>query len=180
MSGKNPNPKIKEGIEIERKFLVSALPKSISKAQHYEVIQAYLKITPDEEVRIRKAFGAQTNRMGTSAQSRQEGCSITTKRGKGMSRYEDIEVIDDGQFERLFQKAEGKTIEKTRYEIPYGGHTIELDIYRGELEGLRVAEIEFESEKESMGFKPPKWFGEEVTENERYKNKNLSKFGMPK
>jgi len=43
-----------------------------------------------------------------------------------------------------------------------------------------LAEIEFKSEEESIAFKPPAWFSEEITTDERYKNKNLALYGIPK
>jgi adenylate cyclase len=70
-------------------------------------------------------------------------------------------------------------VEKTRYEIPYGAHLIELDVYSGALEGLVVAEVEFGSEEESARFDPPDWFGSEVTDDVRYSNRSLAVHGRP-
>ena len=56
---------------------------------------------------------------------------------------------------------------------------MELDRYAGELEGLMVAEVEFESEDEADGFEPPDWLGDEVTGNERYSNQRLATDGIP-
>jgi len=74
----------------------------------------------------------------------------------------------------------GKRVQKTRYEIPYNKKIIELDFYHDTLDGLIIAEVEFSSEVESNEFIIPNWFGEEVTENKFYKNKNLALFGKPK
>ena len=49
----------------------------------------------------------------------------------------------------------------------------EVDLYIN-LNNLKIVEVEFESEKEANNFKPPKWFGKEVTYNLEYKNKNLA------
>jgi len=57
------------------------------------------------------------------------------------------------------------------------GHQVELDVYRGLLEGLVVAEVEFESAEESRRFAPPTWFGDEVTNNKHYKNSSLALHG---
>ncbi|MEA2658813.1 MAG: hypothetical protein QOF64_1409 [Candidatus Binatota bacterium] len=48
------------------------------------------------------------------------------------------------------------------------------------MEGLVLAEIEFPSREKSEEFKPPDWFGEEVTEDIRYKNQNLAPKDVPK
>ena len=55
-------------------------------------------------------------------------------------------------------------------------YTIEVDAYRGKQKGLVVAEIEFESVKESEEFKinKPEWLVEDITLDEGYKNKNLA------
>ena len=75
---------------------------------------------------------------------------------------------------------EGKRIEKIRYEIEYETSLIELDIYRGSLEKLITAEVEFKTESESTKFQTPSWFGREITDDKRYKNKNLALYGIPK
>lgn len=71
---------------------------------------------------------------------------------------------------------QGKLIEKNRYDIPlYDGLIAELDIYHGDLEGLIIVETEFKTEEQADSFIVPDWFGEEITENKRYKNKNLAR-----
>ena len=57
------------------------------------------------------------------------------------------------------------------------GHQVELDVYRGLLEGLVVAEVEFESAEENRRFSPPTWFGDEVTNDKHYKNSSLALHG---
>ena len=57
--------------------------------------------------------------------------------------------------------------------------TIEVDVYEGSLEGLVVAEVEFESEDEAGEFEPPAWVGEELTGDPRYANEALAVDGLP-
>src|SRR5918995_1665996 len=57
---------------------------------------------------------------------------------------------------------------------------VALDGDGGVLAGLVVAEVEFDSESESDAFRPPDWFGEEVTGEERYANRTLACEGWPK
>ena len=56
---------------------------------------------------------------------------------------------------------------------------IELDVYDGALTGLLTAEVEFASLEASVAFRPPPWLNREITEDKRYKNKNLAVKGMP-
>jgi len=64
-------------------------------------------------------------------------------------------------------------IVKTRYLVPSGIHTFEIDVFHEKNEGLIVAEIELGSEDEY--FDKPDWLGEEVTGNPAYFNSNLTK-----
>jgi CYTH domain-containing protein len=47
-------------------------------------------------------------------------------------------------------------------------------VFRGNLEGLILAEIEFPSQQKSIEFESPDWLGEELAEDSRYKNHKLS------
>lgn len=64
-------------------------------------------------------------------------------------------------------------IEKTRYMIPYEGHTWEVDVFHGLNEGLVMAEVELEDEHEALILPP--WIGEEVSHDRRYFNGLLAK-----
>ena len=67
---------------------------------------------------------------------------------------EEIEIEPD-RFERLWPLTEGRRIEKTRYEIDAGGDlVIELDVYKGDLDGLVTAEVEFDSEEAADASSP--------------------------
>lgn len=151
--------------EIERKFLVKQLPDGLQQYPLTQITQGYLAITEDgTEVRLRK---------------KGDRYFQTVKSGFGLQRNEaEIEISKD-QFDKLWSMTEGKRIEKVRYEIEHSGMKIELDIYSGTLEGLIVAEVEFPSIEQANLFIPPNWFGREVTEDERYKNRNLVLYGIP-
>jgi len=144
---------------------VIKLPSEIDRYPHSEIMQGYLIVTENDiEIRIRK---------------KGERFSETVKAGSGLVRQESEKEITEEAFFDHWPLTEDKRVQKVRYDIEYVGKLIELDIYSGELEGLVVAEVEFESEEESVSFVPPSWFGEEVTHDERYKNKNLALHGMP-
>ena len=64
-------------------------------------------------------------------------------------------------------------IEKTRYYIPAGVHTWEVDVFEGDNAGLVVAEIELNDEQET--FDRPSWLGQEVSDDTRYYNVCLVK-----
>jgi CYTH domain-containing protein len=56
----------------------------------------------------------------------------------------------------------------------------ELDVYRGALAGLVVAEVEFRSEADAEAFRPPSWFADEVTGDPRFANQRLAVDGIPR
>jgi len=154
-----------QGEERERKFLVGVLPEDLAQYPSKEIVQGYLAITGDgTEVRLRKKGNT---------------FFLTVKSGRGETREESEMALGESQFNSLWPLTEGMRIEKTRYEIPYGDNLIELDVYRGDLEGLITVEVEFDSERLSMEFIAPEWFGTEVTEDRGYKNQSLAVYGIP-
>lgn len=160
-----PEKKI-QSQEIERKFLVKSLPENLDQYPHKDIVQGYLAITED----------------GTEVRLRQKGKKYfqTVKSGGGKTRFESEIEITENQFNSLWEASKGKRVEKTRYEIPHESGVIELDVYRGDLDGLLSAEIEFLSEEESDKFIVPEWLSAEVTDDKRYKNQNLALHGVPK
>jgi adenylate cyclase len=154
-----------EGIEIERKFLVERPPDDLDAHPSGEIKQGYLAITDDVEVRVRR-YGDRS--------------FLTVKSSGNESRVEEEIEIDARRFDALWPLTEGRRIEKRRYRIATGDDlTIELDVYHGRLTGLVSAEVEFGSRADADRFAPPPWFGHEVTEDPRYKNKRLATDGLP-
>ena len=90
----------------------------------------------------------------------------------GLSRYEWEKEIPVSEALELMNLCVSGVIDKTRYLVPYGGHTYEVDVFHGANEGLVLAEIELSDELET--FEKPFWLGEEVTGDMRYYNSMLS------
>lgn len=149
--------------EIERKFLVKNIPENTEQYKSHKIKQAY--ISTDPTIRIRQ----------------QDNEYILTVKGSGLMKKIEYELPLTGeQFNRLWKKTEGNAIEKTRYIIPLKDDLkAELDIYEGQLKGFMNVEVEFSSTKEALLFDPPTWFGQEVTQDYRYRNTYLAKFGIP-
>ncbi|MBQ4161465.1 MAG: CYTH domain-containing protein, partial [Parabacteroides sp.] len=107
---------------------------------------------------------------------REDNDYFFTYKGKGLLAREEYNLpLNKESFEHLLKKADGLIISKTRYLIPYEKYTIELDVFEGDLAPLIMAEVEFASEEEAHAFIPPAWFLEDVTQDKRYHNSNLSK-----
>jgi adenylate cyclase len=142
--------------EIERKFLVTDESwRSGSPGCHY--IQGYLSRDPERSVRIRQA--------GTSAVITIKGTS------QGTARQEFEYPIPLSDAEALMKLCLHPLIEEIRYEVEYHGKRWEVDEFRGENEGLVLAELELTSEDEPVDLPP--WIGQEVSHDARYFNANL-------
>ena len=146
--------------EIERKFLVTSEFKSLA-TKSIRITQGYLSSVPERTVRIRikgdKGF-------------------ITIKgigNDSGANRYEWEKEIPVADAEELLKICEPGVIDKTRYLVPAGKHTFEVDEFYGDNDGLVVAEIELASESEA--FEKPVFVGQEVTGNMKYYNSMLIK-----
>ena len=150
-------------MEVERKFRLRQ-PPDLSGSDSDPIEQGYLAVGAEGEVRLRRK-GEQT--------------LLTVKRGAGLSRSEAEVEIGAEQFKALWPLTEGRRLRKHRHVLPHDGLEIEVDVYEGELEGLMVAEVEFDSEEQARGFEPPAWFGDEVTGDERFLNENLAVNGVP-
>lgn len=146
--------------EIERKFLVTSTEFQSESIRSNRIVQGYLNSNPERTVRIRI--------KGTQA--------FITIKGKGnesgTTRFEWEKEIKVTEAEQLLLLCEDGVIDKVCYEIPFGKHLYEVDVFEGDNKGLIIAEIELEDENES--FEKPHWLGEEVTGDDRYYNASLS------
>lgn len=161
-----PDDARKPGTEVERKFLVDMLPEPELLGTPASIVQGYVVTGSDSaEVRLRR---------------KGDRYYQTIKQGHGLSRLQTEVALSEEQFEAMWPHTEERRVIKNRHEIPFGPHVIELDVFRGSLEGLVIAEVEFDAVENAAEFVPPDWFGEEVTDDARYQNRNLALHGKPK
>ena len=147
------------GREIERKFLVCG-----------EFIHLATSVT-----RISQGYIAKSDQLTLRVRTRDDKGYFTIKGRSdkaGLSRNEWEWEIPIEEARELLQYSNG-TIEKSRYLVPYKGHTFEVDCFYGQNEGLVMAEVELSNEDEE--FARPDWLGEEVTGDRRYYNSQLLK-----
>ena len=156
-------------LEIEQKYLIKSLPHNIDDYEHRDIVQGYLSFEP--VLRIRKVY---------------ENFIFTFK-----ARYDNVKgsrecvrVCDEFErnitreaFEHLLKKCDGSIIEKRRYVIPLDkdivgvdGLKAEVDVFGGLFEGLSFVEVEFNNISECEAFIKPDWFGENVSDDEKYNN----------
>lgn len=145
-------------LEIERKFLVCGEYKSLA-VSHSHIVQGYLCSARGRTVRVRL---------------RDEKGYLTIKgpsAGNGLSRYEFEKEITPDEARSLLALCEPGIIDKNRWLVPCGKHTVEVDEFFGENDGLTVAEIELGAEDEA--YERPPFLGQEVTGDVRYYNSFL-------
>jgi adenylate cyclase len=147
----------KMALEIEKKYLITTIPKAITFESEKEIHQTYLA-TGEEELRIRK-----------NIKNGKETHTLTIKKGSGLSREELETEISLSTYNQLLSTTTKKPLIKTRKvtKVVYNEceYIVEIDIYKN-IEDLIVVEVEFEK---------PIWFGEDVTEDKSYKNQKLWK-----
>lgn len=140
--------------EIERKFFVKQLP-DLTGYKMSIIKQSYLNNLEDfNEIRLRN-YDDQRYYLDFKSKGKLE-------------RKENGIKMTKEQYDQLNQSTE--YIVKKRY---YLQNRTFVDIYCEDLEGLIVVEVEFDSVEEANKYIIPEWFGRELTNEDKYKNRNL-------
>ncbi len=152
-----PGSSQSEPVEIERKFLVCS-NKWREGVKGEAICQGYLNSVKERTVRVRIS--------GDKAFLTIKGPKVNLT----CSEFEyEIPVTEANQM--LDELCERPLLKKTRYKVLHDGKTWEVDEFHGDNEGLVVAEIELDSEDETINH--PGWVGTEVTEDPKYFNSSL-------
>ncbi len=140
-------------IERERRFLVDTFPtQDIVRTRH--ITDRYqdgtllrLRRQTDED---RGTVFKLTQKLPTAGGGAQQGLITTI-------------YLTEPEF-GLLSQLPGKMLRKVRYSVPPLG----IDVFEGVLEGLRLAEAEFDSAAEADAFVPPGFVLHEVTGDVRF------------
>jgi adenylate cyclase len=127
-------------------------------------VQGYLSRGENIVVRVRRDVDAQGFARG-----------FITIKGKteGIARDEYEYEVPEQEAAALLRLCEGFLVEKERYVCDAGkGLVWEIDVFKGDNEGLIVAEIELPDE--ATDFERPVWLGKEVSMDKRYFNAALA------
>ncbi|MFK7798650.1 MAG: CYTH domain-containing protein [Aureispira sp.] len=147
------------GLEIERKFLLKNSDWEQLIEREIAIQQGYLNTDAARTVRIRI-----TNEIA---------CLTIKGKTDKITRQEFEYEIPVEDAESLLQLCEQPLIEKTRFIVQHQGSLWEIDKFKGDNEGLVLAEIELTHQEEA--FVLPKWIGEEVSHDPRFYNSSLIK-----
>jgi CYTH domain-containing protein len=150
------------GVEIERKYLLRALPEQAIAAPCVEVEQGWLPGAKLQE-RLRHVRGPDGERYVR-----------TVKLGAGLSRLEVEEETPADLFRALWPLTEGRRVRKRRYYVTEGDLTWEIDEFAER--ALVLAEVELPSPDTEVVI--PDWLepvlDREVTGDPDYLNVNLA------
>ena len=155
--------------EIERVWLLSAVPAIPAGAERWTIEQGYLDAASGVEGRVRSI---------THPDGRREFVH-TTKSGEGLVREERERPITAEEFDRLWPSTLGRRIRKVRHRVREGALVWEVD----EFLDWPLAMAEVELPDASTEATPPAWLravlGREVTNDPRYRNSALAFRGLP-
>ncbi|HMC54429.1 MAG TPA: hypothetical protein VKH19_04600 [Gemmatimonadaceae bacterium] len=150
--------------EIERKYLLSALPEMPRVTGVLEIEQGYIAGEKLIE-RLRR----EQHPDGAVKYYR------TVKLGTGVKRVEIEDETDRRTFEHLWQLTEGRRLMKRRHLVPNGDDLWEIDEFTDR--HLVLAELEIDSEDAHISI--PGWLRvvlvREVTDERAYGNRSLAR-----
>ncbi|MEK7401103.1 MAG: adenylate cyclase [Gemmatimonadota bacterium] len=151
-------------VEIERKYLLRALPQMPAALDVLEIDQGYLP-----GVKLLERLRRQTSRDGTTRWFR------TVKLGMGVERIELEDETDARTFEHLWLLTEGRRLRKRRHVVPNGADHWEIDEFTDR--PLVLAELEIPRADAPVAF--PDWLRpvlvREVTDEREYTNRSLAR-----
>ncbi|HZJ44620.1 MAG TPA: hypothetical protein VFD63_12675 [Pyrinomonadaceae bacterium] len=153
-------------IERERRFLLEDLPEGLSRADsHTQITDNYIAGT---RLRIRKVRDPRTNKwivkfsQKFAPEPQDFSRTIITNTYLNALEAETLSVFNTNE------------IRKNRYQYELDGRTFSIDMFLGDLFGLVMAEVSFETDEEMKEFKAPPFAIAEVTNNELFTGGRLS------
>ena len=157
-------------LEIERKFLIRMPSTARLLAEDgvrvKEMVQTYLSAPAGVTARVREVREAGGVRY----------IYTEKRRLTALTAEEEERELDEAAYEdALARRDESRSpIKKTRYAIPYAGHTVEIDIYPF-WQDRAILEVELTREDEEFALPPYLTVLAEVTADRRYKNVMLAR-----
>lgn len=188
------------GYEIERKWLLHRLPDRLvhldgdevgAAVERLRIRQGYLPPAVEADFEIFDQAGPEdVPVVGRIRSIEADGPRPvvrfvhTMKSGSGLVRRELERSISSSAFEAAWPATLGRRIEKTRWRIPEGGSTWEVDRLDGASDlglqdgGLVLLEVEAADPEQARRLDPPQWLAEvvdrEVTDEPAFTNAEIA------
>ena len=140
--------------ERERRFLIAGLPPG-------EIVRTQVltdRYIDGTRIRLRRPDETSASGSSTTYKLTQKVPAADGSPGLITTFY-----VNEAEYARL-SELPARVLSKTRYSIPPFG----VDVFGGELAGLFIAEVEFDSEEELRSFATPTFAIAEVTHDPRF------------
>ena len=151
--------------ERERRYLLQDLPEGLTRASpHVQITDNYITGT---RLRLRKVRDPLTNKWTVK---------FTQKfavNSKDLSRTLITNTYLNAQEAEILSVFEANEIRKNRYPFEYEGRKFGIDMFLGDLFGLVLAEVGFDTDEELESFPKPQFALVEVTNNELFSGGKL-------
>ena len=157
-------------VERERRYLLQDLPEGLTRADpHVQITDNYLTGT---RLRIRKVRDPRTNKWVVK---------FTQKFAPNPSDYSRT-IITNTYLNALEAESlsmfDANEIRKNRYKFQYEGREFAVDMFLGDLFGLVLAEVGFETDEELDNFPKPAFAITDVTNHELFTGGSLSQLSF--
>src|SRR5882672_9859429 len=152
-------------VERERRYLLPDLPEGLTRADHHlQITDNYITGT---RLRIRKVRDPRTNKWVVKFTQKFAPNPEDLSRTMITNTYLNPTEAD------MLAMFEANEIRKNRYPFEFAGRKFSVDMFLGDLFGLVLAEISFETDQELGDFPKPPFALAEVTNNEIFSGGKL-------
>jgi CYTH domain-containing protein len=153
-------------LERERRYLLRDLPEGLTRASpHVQITDNYITGT---RLRLRKVRDPQTNKWTVKFTQKFATDATDLTRTLITNTYLNAREAD------TLAVFEANEIRKNRYPFDYDGRRFVVDMFLGDLFGLVLAEVNFDTDEELEGFQKPQFALADVTNNELFGGGALS------
>ena len=153
-------------LERERRYLLRDLPEGLTRASpHVQITDNYITGT---RLRLRKVRDPQTNKWTVKFTQKFAPDATDLTRTLITNIYLNAREAD------TLAVFEANEIRKNRYPFDYDGRRFVVDMFLGDLFGLVLAEVNFDTDEELEAFQKPQFALADVTNNELFGGGALS------
>ena len=147
-------------LERERRYLLRDLPEGLTRADHHlQITDNYITGT---RLRIRKVRDPRTNKWTVKFTQK------FAPNPEDLSRTIITNIYLNAQEAETLAIFEANEIRKNRYPFEFEGRKFSVDMFLGDLFGLVLAEVSFETGEELESFPTPPFAIADVTNHEMF------------
>ena len=153
-------------VERERRYLLQDLPEGLTRADpHRQITDNYITGT---RLRLRKVRDPRTNKWTVKFTQK------FTPDPQDLSRTIITNIYLNALEAETLSVFDANEIRKNRYYFEFSGRVFSIDMFLGDLFGLVLAEVSFETDEELNSFPQPPFAIADVTNNEIFTGGRLS------